>query len=215
VNDCALRKQRYGEVCFNVYDDVSKIESAGKPFRVVLKSDDLNNSLRSPVSIVGTSVCKEDHIVFGESIKYGPILPINIGGLTAPKSVLVGKVEGAFLFDNRDAVAFAIACEGEVSFPEIPAASETSYGKLPEGLEKTMTIAIPRISDLGFKFPGDVAKWPWSINSSPTLRASGTFRVQFKIGEYFIPPSPAHDRGHCCLKGKHSSSTWYVVVTVS
>jgi hypothetical protein len=186
-----------GEVCFNVYDEHGLAESGGKPHRVVLSKLELKDQLRTPYSKIDSTLSKTDPMIFGETLSYGPVLPINIGCVFAPSSILWGTL--MTILPN----GAPLVLKGLLQYPKIPAADRLHDGKLQQSYAQTMLVSIPRISQIGFELPN--SGWPWNWAWSQPVLSPANFGVEFTIGKYTVRDSIT-DGEH---SAKRSKSIYY------
>ena len=189
----------HGSICFNIYDETGLVASGGRPFRVVMNKSELKKQLQAPYCLISESVCKDQPIIFGEYLCFGPVLPINIGPLAAPEPSLWGELSGTFV--NGRSFSFT----GLITFPTIPPEVSTKYGQLHSSESRTISIKIPRVSELGFAL--DKSGWPW-ISQSGAFSMKGKFRTYFVIGKYVSRASET-DGEYAAEKSK------YMIVEIS
>eukprot|EP01041_Mallomonas_annulata_P004229 gene4229-8414_t len=189
-----------GSVSFCLYDTDGMMQSAGTPYRIVLNKTDVDKL--TPVSMIATKECKDEPLYFGETVVFGPILPLNIGSLYAPPSKLTGSLTIPILSSTSASSPSSpskprhVHEYNEVTFPRIPGEEKTKYGLLAQSFAKQIQISIPRLSNTGFLLSN--TSWPWAMEGSMPLSFKSTFHIQFEIGKYVQRGSD--DGKHICQK---------------
>eukprot|EP01041_Mallomonas_annulata_P007895 gene7895-16162_t len=162
-----------GTVSFCLYDDDGSMSTAGAPYRIVLTKADVDKL--TPVSMVATKECKDEPLYFGETVLFGPVLPLNTGSLYAPPSKLYPTL---------------------LASPRIPAEEKTKYGTLTALFARQIKVKIPRISSTGFSVTNNA--WPWDQKASPLIAFKAKYHIQFEVGKYIQRASD--DGKHTCQK---------------
>jgi hypothetical protein len=179
-----------GAVSFCLYDESGLAESSGTPFRVVLTKKDLAK-LR-PYARVNDVVCNrnEDRFVYGQELMYGPVLPVNIGGLECPMFYIVGTV----IVDHTGPRSFPT----KRPFPAIPAGTDTRNGTLPDTAAQQLILRLPTLKECGYECTG-VKDWPWPQSNGKSPEAHARFNVAFEVNGLTMRQSE-YDGNNACGK---------------
>lgn len=158
-----------GKISFCIYDEAGLKESGGTPFRVVLNRKDLPKLY--PIAVNYGKDCPEsDPFVFGQELRFGPVLPINIGSIASPATKMLGSIT----LQTSPAAEHSY-----VKFPSIPGENKTRYGELSPSSAQTMSVKVPKLKDAGFVLHPNI--WPWPKSWSPAPRATAKFNTIFNI----------------------------------
>jgi hypothetical protein len=158
-----------GKISFCIYDEAGLKESGGTPFRIVLNRKDLPKLFPLPINY-GKEGPQSDPFIFGQELRFGPVLPINIGSIGSPASKMLGSIT----LQTSPAAEHSY-----VKFPPIPGENKTRYGELSPSSAQTMTLKVPKLKDAGFVLHPNI--WPWPKTWSPAPRATAKFNTIFNI----------------------------------
>lgn len=158
-----------GKISFCIYDEAGLKESGGTPFRIVLNRKDLPKLFPIPVNY-GKEGPESDPFIFGQELRFGPVLPINIGSISSPASKMLGSIT----LQTSPAAEHSY-----VRFPSIPGENKTRYGELSPSSAQTMNVKVPKLKDAGFVLHPNI--WPWPKSWSPAPRATAKFNTIFNI----------------------------------
>lgn len=194
------KKGKAGSVSFCVYDkNGMMIQSSGTPFRVMFERKNLSKVLPM-LQISETSYSlNNEPLIFGQKLVFGPVLPINIGGLSCPQFF----VTGVFVALNNQKVLFS--SNAKVPFPSIPAQTDTKFGTLPDQAKQMLILDIPKLKESGFNLK-DKDKWPWVNDWSGGPKIHGVFKIGFEMEDILIKADNiVHEGGH--VNGKDYALT--------
>jgi hypothetical protein len=161
----------HGSITFCIYNDTGLAESGGTPFRVLFNKRELPKLFPVPVNFGIRGKSADDLFVYGQKLEFGPVLPINVGSISAPESQLTG-----FLVMRSKRVVSTLA---SASYPPIPAENKTRYGELPPNAAQTLSLRIPKLEESGFHLQADV--WPWPDQWSAPTQCTANFRTLIKV----------------------------------
>ena len=194
------KKGKPGSVLFCVYDkNEVMIQSSGTPFRVMFERKNLSKVL--PMLQISGKVysLNNEPLIFGQKLVFGPLLPINIGGLSCPPFFVTGKFEAL----NNQKVLFS--SNAKVPFPSIPAQTETKFGTLPDEAKQMILLDIPKLKESGFNLK-DKDKWPWVKDWSGSPKCQGVLKIGFEMEGILIKADDiVHEGGH--VNGKDYALT--------
>lgn len=195
----------FGQVSFCIYGKEGLKESGGTPFRLMFPKRQIKNLLPlslpfgippvlptegKPTPTTNTSV-----YLYGGKLTFGPVSPINIGGLICPESELVG----AMCFGPNNAVVIAST---QVTFPEIPAAQSTTYGELSVDKQKVLEVVLPHMEAPCFSYqPINPLAFPWDMHAKPfSVTYDAVFRICMSVDEVEFVGNAEVDGDLICAK---------------
>lgn len=168
-----------GKITFIVLDADGFKESAGTPFRICFPKDDLYKLVPYPVNFAKVKKPQSPavkspsklpkagndspvlsppvvyHFVYGEKLVFGPVLPINCGGISAPPSLCICTLT----------LPQVITLTQTLSFPEIPGETDVRDGILPPHYAQTLTMLLPNFKDLLPTHHKPIEQLPWTTSS--------------------------------------------------
>lgn len=159
-----------GTVSICIYDNSGLSETGGTPYRIVLNKNELAKLNPAPLIYGTLSKQYNDPFIYGQSIEYGPVLPVNIGSLFSPDSTMNGTIYFNFASPRSTSTS--------VPFPKIPGEEGTKYGSLPPSAARKLTLKIPQLKQSGFFL--DENFWPWPVVLY-TAVAQAKFVIDFAV----------------------------------
>ena len=186
-----------GSVSFCVYtDDGDELaESAGLPFRLSMR----HKPEVIPYSLISDVDCLSDMLVYGQQMRYGPVIPSNFGPMTAPPS----KLNATLVVEGVDVVV-----HGFLSYPSIPACPKSKTSKELDAIHsRVLTLDIPRISATSFALMNRA--WPWNVKgcgANASIR-SATLHTQLYVDGNFPLFNLKNDGDHVPEKTYNLSAT--------
>lgn len=160
-----------GSVSFCIYNETGMCESGGTPFRVLFNKKDIHKLYPMPVNFGVVAKAPDEIVIFGQQLQFGPVLPINVGSISAPTSEIM-----CFLMIHGKNAASTLQ---SAPFPRIPAENKTRYGELPPNAAQSVILTVPKLSATGFALDQDV--WPLPQEWSPSSRCDAKFRCLLKV----------------------------------
>lgn len=166
----------HGKVSFCVTVESKIARSVGTPYRPAIKQSDVPTLIPKPKNFFceGTQA---DPFVYGQELIFGPILPVNCGGLACPPSKIV------FL---------TIVKEGRNTeskfYPVIPAPVDTRYGCIANEFQHSLTMNVPSLSMSKNILTYDM-KWPWDFEYSRDLKIQGSFWYVLTVDDVSFAPT--------------------------
>jgi hypothetical protein len=158
INRRATKKGEIGKngsISFVILNEQGFKESGGTPFRIAFDQEDILKLVPIPIHFtipqttkptlksLNTTVNNHFQVLntsflYGEQLQFGPILPINMGSLTAPPSLCICQL----------IIPEIVTLTQTLPFPEIPPEDKTRYGKLLPTSKQTLTLTLPFLQDL-------------------------------------------------------------------
>jgi hypothetical protein len=183
-----------GSVSFCVYSEAGMTESGGTPFRVLFNKKDLSKLAPLAINFAVPSTSPQEVFVYGQQLVYGPVLPINVGSISAPRSELLG-----FLVMHARHVLSTLC---SAPFPRIPAENKTRYGELPPSAAQTLSMSVPKLHETGFALEA-ADGWPLSSQWSAPTACQATFRTLLSVDGIM--------QKYCAADGDNVSSKEYSI----
>jgi hypothetical protein len=188
-----------GKVSFCLYNSGGLVESAGTPYHLMLPKR-LAKTL-VPVSYLdptATATSNTSLFLYGGLLKYGPLSPVNIGGLTCPTSEMEGFLIVPGSGSGTGAGGRDVVSTTQVQFPPIPRSQLTSYGELPPGEAKSLEITVPDLTAECFatsrnRNSFDCAAWPWPSLAHQLPPVTGLFSVRLTVED--VPFTGSYEAG--------------------
>jgi hypothetical protein len=181
-----------GKVSFCIYGASGLKESAGTPYHLMLPKR-LSRSLL-PISFLNsnhtTDTSNTSLFLYGGILRYGPLSPVNIGGLTCPPSEMEG------LLSVTVAGKTEIVTSSQVTFPSIPKSHFTSYGELKPEEAKFISITLPNLNSNCYQRSSptfDCNLWPWPATSFQLPPNKALFKIQLTVED--VPFTGTYEDG--------------------
>lgn len=180
-----------GAVSFCLYDGNGIAETSGTPFHIMIDKSQVSKLY--PSLQLNQIICsRKSPLIYGQELHYGPVLPINVGGLSCPLFSLFGELS---LMHDMNVPCNVI---DRVPFPPIPAQTDTRNGTLPKCCEQSLILKVPNFSKSGYILSDT---WPWPMNWSKTPRIDALFKVGFELdGIRILKDNFIEEGGH--INGK-------------
>ena len=192
----------YGTVSFCIYNEQGLCESGGTPYRLmfprkqmrVLKP--LSLPFRASTPPIGShGNVNSTLFLYGGKLRFGPVAPMNVGGLSCPTSQLCARL--LFGADYSSVISSKL-----LTFPPIPAAQSTNYGELPVSQHQEIELMIPGMMDACFGHKQiDPSVWPWQESTAPfNVRISAVFRIHMEMESIPFSGNPDLDGDLVCTR---------------
>jgi hypothetical protein len=164
-----------GKVAFRVcvYGENGMAETAGFPFSLAFS----DTGLRPRPAATQQAGCEPApalaHFVYGQGLLFGPVTPVNTGGLASPACTLECEV----LVRER----VVARNDEQVCFPSVARAKKAQVGRLPDWSQQEVRVALQRWGDLGLR--AEAAAPPqWDVGWIPSAESQAMVRAYWAVG---------------------------------